>query len=156
GDSATIPPRSMTPVASANSRPRSSASSCWSPNSSSTKPCSKRSLKKSGGGTLTGGAYNVAGTFQFPDAAITTYAATVVPDGPTSRIVNQSNVDALTGFASNAPAAILTLQGGRSLTTRDTFSHTGTLIIATDSTFTVTGAYTQPAGSTFLDGGALT
>jgi hypothetical protein len=98
----------------------------------------------------------VAVTFQFPDAAITTNPATVVPDGPTSRIVNQSDVDGLTGFASNAPAAILTLQGGRSLTTRDTFSNTGTLIIATDSTFTVTGAYTQPAGSTFLDGGALT
>jgi hypothetical protein len=58
-------------------------------NSGTIDIASGRTLTVNGGlltnfsaGTLTGGTYNIAGTFKFPDAAITTNAATIVLEGP--------------------------------------------------------------------------
>jgi hypothetical protein len=98
-------------------------------------------------GTLTDGTYNVFGTFKFPDAAITTNAATIVLDGPNAQIVNQSNVNALANLAANAPASRLTLRNSRDFTTAGNFSNQGNLTIGAGSTFTVTGNLTNAAGA---------
>jgi hypothetical protein len=118
-----------------------------------------RTLNISGGsltnfsaGTLAGGTYLVAGTFRFPNAAITTNAATVVLDGTTSAIVNQSAVNALTNLAANAAAGSLTIRNGRDLTT-PAFTNAGSLTVGTTSNlFTSAGNYTQTGGTTTVLG----
>ncbi len=108
------------------------------------------------GGTLTGGTYNVSGTFQFPNAAITTNAAAIVLNGASSQIVNQSNVNALANFATNTAAGSFTIQNSRNFTSTAPFSNAGNLTVGSSSTFTASGNYTQSAGSTTLAGGTLT
>src|SRR5262249_51532622 len=54
------------------------------------------------GSTLTGGTYVVGGTLQFNGANIVTNAATIVLDGPSARIIDQTGANALAHFASNA------------------------------------------------------
>ncbi len=118
------------------------------------------SLTNLNGGTLTGGTYQVAGTFKFPNAAITTNAATIVLDGPNARIVNvnQADADALTNFATNV--GNFTLRNGRSFTTAGAFSNPGSLTIEAGSTFKVTRNLTNFAfaertlrgGSYFVSG----
>ena len=63
-------------------------------------------------GTLSGGTYNVGGTFQFPNAAITTDAANISLSGTTAQIVNQSDQNALSNLSSVAAGASLQLAGG--------------------------------------------
>jgi hypothetical protein len=105
-------------------------------------------------GTLSGGTYNIAGTFQFPNAAITTNAATIVLDGPASQIVNQSAADALANLATNSATGSFTFQNGRNFTTAAAvaFTNAGTLIVAASSTFTVSGSLTNFSGTTLTGG----
>jgi formylmethanofuran dehydrogenase subunit C len=105
-------------------------------------------------GTLSGGTYNIAGTFKFPNAAITTNAATIVLDGTGAQIVNQTGVDALTNFATNAAAGSFTVQNGRNFTTAAAvaFSNAGTLAIGAGSTFNVSGNLSNFAGATLTGG----
>jgi hypothetical protein len=102
-------------------------------------------------GTLTGGTYVVAGTFQFTGANIITNAANIILDGSNSAILDQSGSDALAHFATNAATGQFTLQHGRTFTTMADFMNLGTLSLGADdtasSTFTVMGDYTQ-AGDT--------
>ncbi len=51
------------------------------------------------GANLSGGTYRIAGTFQFPGAAIATNAATLVLDGSASQIIDQNGNDALAGLS---------------------------------------------------------
>jgi hypothetical protein len=107
-------------------------------------------------GTLSGGTYNIAGTLEFDNAAITTNAATVILDGTgAAAIVDQSNNNALANFATNNGS--FTLQNGRALST-PAFTNAGSLTIdGGSSQLTTAGAYTQTAGSTTLkNGGTLT
>jgi hypothetical protein len=100
--------------------------------------------------TLTGGTYNITGTFTFTDAHILTNAATLVLDGvggAVPRIQDQNSADALRDFASNSGA--FSLLNGRSFSHTGDFSNTGTITVL-GSTFTVNGAYTQTAGATIL------
>jgi RHS repeat-associated protein len=113
-------------------------------------------------GTLSGGTYDIAGKFQFPGAAITTNAATVILDGPGALIVDQSNNNALANFATNAAGGSVTVQDGQSFATAPSmpFSNAGTLTIAAGSTFNVTGTLsnfsgTTLTGGTFVIGGTL-
>ena len=115
------------------------------------------SLANFSGGALTGGMYDVLGTFQFPNAAITTNIASIILDGTGSKIVNQSNVNALVGLASNSVGGSLILQDGRTFTSAGAFANAGTLTVnGPASRFTVTGAYTQSGGSTNLNNATLT
>ncbi len=113
------------------------------------------------GTTLTGGAYVISGTFKFSDADIATNAATIVLDGTTSQIVNQSNVNALANFTTNTAAGSFTIKNGRNFNAAGPFSNAGTVIIDTDfyygssSTFSASGTYTQTAG-TLTGAGTLT
>jgi hypothetical protein len=109
------------------------------------------------GTTLTGGIYNVAGTFRFSGANIATNAAKIVLDGPTSQILNHTNgANALANFATNALAGDFTIQNGRNLTTAAAFSNAGKVTIGTGTTFMVgpIGAhtYTQTTGETTVEG----
>ena len=98
-------------------------------------------------GTLTGGIWHLYGILQFPGAAITTNASTLILDGAGSGIRNGSS-DGLTGLASNSGS--LQLLGGRTLSTSGAFTNSGTLIIGSGSSLTTAGSYTQTAGSTQL------
>jgi formylmethanofuran dehydrogenase subunit C len=100
-------------------------------------------------GTLTGGTYNIAGTFKFPEAALTTNAAALLLDGPNAQIVNLSNVNALTNFATNTAAGSFTVQNGRSFTTGGAFTNAGNLNIAAG------GSFTTPAAAAFSNTGTL-
>src|SRR5262249_43406360 len=86
------------------------------------------------GSTLTGGTYLLTGTLQFNNANLVTNAAVVVLNGPAAQIVNHSNADALTNFASNTAAGSFTIQGGRNLTTAAALVNAGSLTIGTGST----------------------
>ncbi len=98
--------------------------------------------------TLTGGTFIIGGTFQFTGARIVTNEATLVLDGPNSRIIDESANDALAGFATNAAAGSFTLQNGRSFTTGGAFTNLGHLTLGAGSTLTVTGDFTQGAAAT--------
>jgi hypothetical protein len=113
-------------------------------------------------GTLAGGIYEVAGTFQFIGAAITTNAATIILDGLGAQIVDQANNNALANFATNAAGGSFTVQDGQSFATTPSvsFSNAGTLTVGAGSTFTVTGTLsnfsgTNLTGGTFMIGGTL-
>jgi hypothetical protein len=100
------------------------------------------------GTTLTGGTFLIAGTLRFTNADIRTNAANIVLDGAGSRIVNQSNADALTNFATNAEASSFTLRHGRNFTTGAGFNNAGHLTLGPGSTLSVTGSYTQAGTGT--------
>jgi hypothetical protein len=104
-------------------------------------------------GTLTGGTYQITGTLQLP-GDITSNAGSITLTGTTSKIVDQSNQNALGALASNAAKGALTLAGNQNLNTTVSFSNAGTLKVSKGSTFTVgnSGSYTQTSGKTTVDG----
>ncbi len=108
-------------------------------------------------GTLTGGTYLVAGTFEFAGANIVTNTASITLDGPTSAIINTTTAGgALASFATNHGS--FTLMDGRPFTTAGGFTNAGTLTV--DATggpdnFTVAGTFTQTAGTTTLVAGGV-
>jgi hypothetical protein len=105
--------------------------------------------------TLTGGTYIVTDTLQFDDANVDTNAATIVLDGPSSRIVDANDVDAIDDFATNTAAGTFTLQNGRDYLTTSPFSNAGAVNIESNSRFTTEDVYVQTEGITLLDNGTL-
>lgn len=105
--------------------------------------------------TLSGGTYNLAGTFRFTDANIATNAATILLDGPDSGIVNQSNEPGLRNFTTNAEAGVFTIRNGANFSTT-AFMNAGSVTVEGDTSFIIRDDYTQIAGgSTYLAGGNL-
>ena len=112
------------------------------------------------GSTLSGGAYLVAGTLQFTNAAITTNSANITLSGSVAQIVNQSNVNALTNLTANAKKGAFTVTAGQPFTTTLSvgFSNAGKLTVGKNSSFRIACnpnfrcPYTQTAGSTTVDG----
>jgi hypothetical protein len=106
-------------------------------------------------GTLTGGMYNISGTFQFDNANIVTNAANITLFG---QIVNQNNVNGLANFANNAATGIFNLTGenfGSNFTSAGPFTNAGKLIVGQQATFIVgvSGTnYNQTSGTTIVDG----
>jgi hypothetical protein len=88
------------------------------------------------GTTLAGGEYFLRGKLRFFGANIVTNSANVTLDGG-GAIQDPSGVDAFTNFATNAPGASLTLQGGRNMTVPGLFRNEGTLVAKAGSTFSV-------------------
>jgi hypothetical protein len=108
------------------------------------------------GGTLTGGTYQISGSFGFPNAAIATNAATIVLDGSGAAHIFDSLTgnDALAGLAVNAGS--FTIQHGSGFTSTGAFTNNGTVTIADGSTvygsgFTSTGAFTNNGTVTIAD-----
>jgi hypothetical protein len=97
--------------------------------------------------TLGGGIYNIAGNFQFTDAKVLANAATLILDGGSAQILDQSGNTALSKLANNS--GTLTFQNGRNFSWNVDFSNSGTLTVL-GSTFTVNGTYTQTGGATVL------
>jgi hypothetical protein len=107
------------------------------------------------GTTLSGGSYDLAGTFQFPGANIVSNAANITLMGATSKILNSSSsANGLASFATNTSTGTFSLSGGGALTTAGAFSNAGTLAIGTGSTFAVggLGSFVQTAGRLTDDG----
>ena len=106
-------------------------------------------------GTLTGGAYTVAGTLQLTSANgdITTNAATLTLSGTTAKILDGTS-NALSTFNNNTGS--LTLSAGAGLeTAASTFTNSGTVDVAKGSTLEIGGTtfgYSQSAGTTTVDG----
>jgi hypothetical protein len=134
-----------------------------------------KSLTNFSGTTLTGGAYNVTGTLQFPGANIVTNAANITLSGTSSQMINQSSANGLAKFATNAGNGKFTVASGRvfitggpftndgslaltgsgsKFTTGGKFTNTSLLTIGSSTAFTVggTGLFTQTAGTTTDDG----
>jgi hypothetical protein len=109
-----------------------------------------------GSGTLTGGAYNIAGTLRFNNADITTNAANVVLDGTgAAAIVDQTGADALANFAANAATGTFTIQNGLTFSLPGAFTNAGTFVIGTGNALAVNGTFTQTSGgATKLSSGA--
>ena len=110
-------------------------------------------------GTLTGGTYDLRGTFKFPGADVVTNAATVVLDGTSAQIVDQANTDALRNFTTNTTAGSLAIRNGRNLTRSVSITNAGRVVIGTSSTLAMTGVncdYVQTSGITRLEEGILT
>jgi len=119
------------------------------------------SLTNFSGTTLTGGTYALGGSLQFNGANIVTNAANITLMSTTSQIVNQTGVNALTNFATNAATGSFTLAGSQSLITAGgSFSNAGSMTIVAGSTLTVGNGgntslpvnYTQTGGTTTVDG----
>lgn len=112
------------------------------------------------GTTLTGGAYVVAGTLQFTNAAITTNSANITLSGSAAQIVNQSNVNALTNLTTNASNGVFSVIAGQQYTTTLSvgFSNAGKISVGKNSSLRIACnpnfhcPYTQTAGTTTVDG----
>ena len=100
------------------------------------------------GGVLTGGTYDLAGTFRFDNASIASLAATVILDGAGAAIVDQSGTNALEDLGSIAQTGNLTLVHGRDFSASGAFSNAGTLDLGVGSLFTAPGDYTQASTGT--------
>jgi hypothetical protein len=106
----------------------------------------------SGNSTLTGGTYIVGGTLQFDNAHIVTNAAHISLTSPTATIVNQSSVNALSSFATNAAGGSFSISGGANFTTAGNFTNSGSLSVGAGDTFKVTGSLTNFANHTLTGG----
>ncbi len=83
----------------------------------------------SGNNTLTGGRYEIAGTFAFPGANVVVNAADLALLG-SGRILNSTtNADALAGFATNAAGATFRVQSGAAFAPAGNFTNSGTVVI---------------------------
>ena len=101
-------------------------------------------------GTLTAGTYNIAGTFQFPNAAITTDAANVILNGPSSQIIDQNGQDALANLADISAAGGFTIENGCNFTAVLGLSNAGNVVVGAGST--LTGNLYQVGGQTSVLG----
>ncbi len=104
---------------------------------------------------LTGGVYDVAGSFRF-FGSVPTLAADLTLTGPTSSLINLSlGNDALAPLNSIATNGRLSLAGGRSLAANGTLSNAGRLTLALGSTLDTAGGLTNVAGGTLAGTGTF-
>lgn len=104
------------------------------------------------GTTLSGGTYNITGTFQFKGANIVTNAADITLNGTHAAIISQTKANGLANFATNAKGGKFTLSGNANFTTAGNFTNSGTLIVNRGSKFDVNGSLANFFGTT-LSGG---
>jgi hypothetical protein len=106
------------------------------------------------GTTLTGGTYNVSGTFEFGGSgtSLVTNAANITLTGPNAQIIDSANQNVLANFATNATGASFTLAGGANFTTAGNFTNNGTLTVGGGSKFDVNGNLTNQTGTTLTGG----
>jgi hypothetical protein len=108
------------------------------------------SLTNLTGNTLTGGAYESAGTgsiLKLP-GTVTTNAASILLDGGGQILNRGTSAGALTPFATNAAGGSFTTQNGANFTTAAALNNAGKVRINTATTLTVSGTYTQAGGLT--------
>jgi hypothetical protein len=98
-------------------------------------------------GTLTGGSYQLIGTFQFPGADIVTDAANIQLQG-SGAIQDQANNDGLRHLAAISATGSLGLFGGRNLATPGGLASDGAIGIGSSDTLSVAGPFTESSTST--------
>jgi fibronectin-binding autotransporter adhesin len=102
---------------------------------------------------LTGGTYDIIGTFRFTAADIVTNQASITLNGASSKLVDTSNLNGLRNLNSNGASGSLTIKNGRNLTrTNASLSSAGTLTVGsgsklTCSSLTLTGGVLQGIGT---------
>lgn len=103
---------------------------------------------------IAGGTFHVSGTLRFDDAHVVNNAAAIILSGPSARIVDQNDSDALAEFTVNEAAGYFALRGGHHFASSGTFSNAGILDVGAACTLTVNGPqhYKQAAGVTTVDG----
>ncbi len=111
-------------------------------------------------GTFTDGNFDINGTLQANDAAISVIAGTLNLDDPAGAIVDQFGGDALAGLDELTGAGNLRISNGRDLTTAGALSNAGGLTVGprtptNDTILTVGTVFSQSAGLTNVDGGLL-
>lgn len=103
-------------------------------------------------GTLKGGIYSLAGTLEFPNAAIKTNAANLTLNGAAAQILdNISGNNALKSLASNSAAGVFSLQTGANVAATNKFTNKGKVTVGSGSSFAVR-SYAQSANTTTVDG----
>src|ERR1700730_17050993 len=107
---------------------------------------------KSGTNTLTGGIYKDSGTLQIDNINIVTNAANITLTGSTSKLIDQSNLDGLRNFATNAAAGSFAISRGRNFTNLGNFTNNGTLNVGSGTKFDVNGNLTNFSGTTLTGG----
>ena len=107
--------------------------------------------------TLTGGTYNVTGTLEFAGANIVTNAANITLTGTAPKILNSTNnMNALSGFTTNAASGIFTVNGG-TFTDANSFTNNGTIAAGAKGLFDASGGFTNFNSTTgTLTGGTYT
>jgi hypothetical protein len=103
------------------------------------------SLTNFSGTTLTGGIYNVTGQLQFgpTGTSLVTNAASITLTGTHAKIVDTTNQNILTAFATNNAGATFDITSGYNFTTAGNFTNNGSLVVGTSSTFDVNGNLTN-------------
>jgi hypothetical protein len=109
------------------------------------------------GTTLTGGTYNVSGTFEIDELGsaggeIVTDAANIILNGSSASFIDDGGHSALSKLATIAASSSFSLSGGANYTTAGNFTNNGTLTVGAASTFSVTGSLTNFAGTTLTGG----
>jgi hypothetical protein len=103
-------------------------------------------------GILARGVYSLAGTLEFPNAAIKTNATNLTLTGAAAQILdNISGNNALKSLSSNSTAGVFSLQTGANVATTSKFTNKGKVTLGSGSSFGVR-SYTQSANTTTVDG----
>lgn len=115
-----------------------------------------------GTGEITDGRFEILGTLQFDNASIRIIGTTLTLDGPGSQILDGAGMDAFTALERITPAGVLTIRGGRDLSTAQSLALQGRLIVgpgagANTSVVSIGGSVTHDPGASLLlnSGGVL-
>jgi hypothetical protein len=109
-------------------------------------------LSNFSGTTLTGGTYDIGGTFQFNGANIVTDAANIALTSSTARIIDQHSNNGLANLATIATGGTFDVTGGANFTTAGNFTNNGTLEADVTNKFVVNGNLTNFSGTTLTGG----
>lgn len=108
---------------------------------------------------LTGGSYEVEGTWRFEEAAIVTNSSRLVLSSRGARIQSPSGTDALANFATNTEEGNFTIHNGADFQTGGTvtlFHNLGTVTVGAGSLLTVVHDYEQaPTATLNVDRGRM-
>jgi hypothetical protein len=111
------------------------------------------SLTNFKGTKLSGGTYDINGTFEFAGANIVTDSAKITLGAPGAAILNSTtSADALANLASTTATGLIGVAGGRNFTTAGNFTNSGTIAVGAGSTFGVGGSLANFAGTTLTGG----
>ncbi|MFN0134314.1 MAG: beta strand repeat-containing protein [Phycisphaerales bacterium] len=108
-----------------------------------------------GTGEISDGRFEILGTLQFDNAAIRIVSNTLTLDGPGSQILNGAGMDAFTALERISSAGVLTIRGGRDLSTAQSLSLQGRLIVGpgagpNTSVVTIGGSVTHDPGAVLI------
>jgi len=109
-------------------------------------------FKNFANGLLKGGTYSVAGTLEFPNAAIKVNSTNLTLTGAGAQIVDSvTSNNAFKTLGNNSTTGTISVQSGATLATTTKFTNNGKLTVGAGSSFKANG-YKQSAGTSTIDG----